>query len=234
MKFTFVTLFENLVRPYFTGSMLGRALRNGLIDVEILNPRDNSLDKHKKVDDYMIGGGAGLLMTPQPICDTLDKILNTNQETHIIFLTPSAKRFTQKDAKRLAKLKNICFVCGRYEGIDERAVEIYANEVFCIGDFILTGGELASLCIADAISRNIVGVLGNEQSLDIESFEGNLLEAPSFTKPNNYNCLDAVSAFLKGDHVKIGALKNNMAFLKTRFFRPDLYRKFKSLTKEKI
>ncbi|MGP1484980.1 MAG: tRNA (guanosine(37)-N1)-methyltransferase TrmD [Campylobacter sp.] len=232
MKFIFVTLFENLVRPYFDDSILRRAIDKKLIQIDFFNPRDFSLDKHKKVDDYMVGGGAGLLMGIEPLDCAFSEILQRNKNIHVVFLTPSAKKFTQNDAKRLAKKECVCFVCGRYEGIDERVVEKYANEVFSIGDFILTGGELPALCMADAISRNVFGVLGNEQSLEIESFEGNLLEAPSFTKPNNYRGLKAVSAFLKGDHAKITALKNHMAFLKTRFFRPDLYRKFKSLTKE--
>ena len=181
----------------------------------------------------MVGGGAGLLMTCQPLDDTLNFLLKNEPRIHTIFLAPAGKKFTQNDARRLAKKEHICLVCGRYEGIDERIIEKYADEIFCIGDFVMTGGELGALCIADAISRNIDGVLGNNQSLEVESFEGHLLEAPSFTKPSDYKGSGVVSAFLKGDHAKIRALKNNMAFLKTRFFRPDLYRKFESPTKEK-
>jgi tRNA (guanine-N(1)-)-methyltransferase len=234
MKFTFVTLFENLVKPYFNDSILSRAVKNNLLSIDFLNPRDFSKDKHRKVDDYMVGGGAGLLMACQPLEDALKFLLDKEAGMHIIFLAPSAKKFTQNDAKRLAKKNSICFVCGRYEGIDERVIERYADEVFCIGDFVLTGGELPALCMADAVSRNIYGVLGNEKSLEIESFEGGLLEAPSFTKSSERFNSDIVSAFLKGDHGKIRVLKNNMACLKTRFFRPDLYRKFKSPLKEKI
>ena len=233
MKFTFVTLFKSLVKPYFEDSILGRAVKEKLVCVDFLNPRDFSADKHKKVDDYMVGGGAGLLMACQPLDDTFKFLLKNKPKTHIVFLAPAGKKFNQNDAKRLAKKEHICLVCGRYEGIDERIIEKYADEIFCIGDFIMTGGELAALCVADAISRNIKGVLGNNQSLEIESFEGDLLEAPSFTKPNDYKGLGVVSAFLKGDHAKIEALKNNMAFLKTRFFRPDLHRKFEPPTKEK-
>lgn len=234
MKFSFVTLFENLVRPYFGDSILGRAVGEKIIEIDFINPRDFSADKHKKVDEYMVGGGAGLLMTVQPLDDAMKFIKNKDSSVYTIFLTPAAKKFTQNDAKRLAKKEHICFVCGRYEGIDERIIEKYANEVFCIGDFVLTGGELPALCLADAISRNIDGVLGNNQSLDEESFECGLLEAPSFAKPNIYYGSSAVSGFLKGDHGKIRALKNNMARIKTRFFRPDLYQKFKPLTKERL
>nr|MBP3724440.1 tRNA (guanosine(37)-N1)-methyltransferase TrmD [Campylobacter sp.] len=222
MNFNFVSIFPNLIKHYFDDSILKRAIQANLISVNFVDPRDFSDDKHKKVDDYMIGGGAGLLMKSQPILDALKSFENGR----VIFLSPVGKKFTQNDAKRLAKYDNITFICGRYEGIDERIIEIAVNEVFSIGDFVITGGELASLCVCDAISRNIDGVLGNSQSLEIESFENNLLEAPSFTKPNVYENLSVISAFLKGDHAKIRTLKNQMALCKTRFFRPDLYQKF--------
>jgi len=234
MNFIFISLFENLIAPYFEDSILKRAVDKKIISTHFFNPRNFTANRYKKVDDYMVGGGAGLLMTCQPLNDTLDFLLKNEPRIHTIFLAPAGKKFTQNDARRLAKKEHICLVCGRYEGIDERILEKYADEIFCIGDFVMTGGELGALCITDAISRNIDGVLGNNQSLEVESFEGNLLEAPSFTKPSDYKGSGVVSAFLKGDHAKIRALKNNMAFLKTRFFRPDLYRKFESPTKEKI
>ncbi|WP_086269545.1 tRNA (guanosine(37)-N1)-methyltransferase TrmD [Campylobacter devanensis] len=224
MKFNFITLFPNLVTPYFSDSILGRAQTSGLIEINCINPRDFTQNKHKKVDEYMVGGGAGLLMSAQPLCDAIDSI----GQTHVIYLTPVGKKFNQNDAKRLAKLENISFICGRYEGIDERVIESRVNEVFCIGDFILTGGELAAMSLCDAISRNIAGVLGNANSLDIESFEDGILEAPSFTKPNIFNGSPVPSAFLKGNHSIINALKNHMALCKTRFFRPDLYQTLKS------
>ena len=222
MKFNFITLFENLIKPYFDDSILKRALDKNLFEISFINPRDFSEDKHKKVDDYMIGGGAGLLMGIQPLSDTILNVKNKNPNTHIIYLTPVGKKFTQKDAKRLSKKDNITFICGRYEGIDERVIEKYVNEVFCIGDFIMTGGELGALCMCDAICRNINGVLGNANSLEVESFENSLLEAPSFTKPNIFKNLSVPSEFLKGNHGKISALKNQMARLKTNYFRPDL------------
>lgn len=222
MKFNFITLFKNLIKPYFDDSILKRALDKNLFEVDFINPRDFSKDKHKKVDDYMIGGGAGLLMGIQPLSDAILNIKNKNPNTHIIYLTPVGKKFTQKDAKRLSKKDNITFICGRYEGIDERVIEKYVNEVFCIGDFIMTGGELGALCMCDAICRNIDGVLGNANSLEVESFENSLLEAPSFTKPNIFENLSVPSEFLKGNHGKISALKNQMARLKTNYFRPDL------------
>ena len=229
MKFNFITLFPNLVSPYFSDSILGKATQKGIIEINYINPRNYTKQKHKKVDDYMISGGAGLLMSAQPLFDAIDEL----GDTHIIYLTPVGKKFNQNDAKRLANLSNITFICGRYEGIDERVIESKVNEVFSIGDFVLTGGELAAMSLCDAISRNIPGVLGNINSLDIESFESGILEAPSFTKPNIYKNSSVISAFLKGNHAKITALKNQMALCKTRYFRPDLYAKLAKIKEKK-
>ncbi|MDR3346179.1 MAG: tRNA (guanosine(37)-N1)-methyltransferase TrmD [Campylobacteraceae bacterium] len=225
MNFTFVTLFPQLIYPYFSDSILFRAKEAGLIKVECINPRDFSLDKHKKVDDYKAGGGAGLLMTPQPLFAALEEIKKADKEAYFVFPSPVGKSFSQNDAKRLSRKKSIVFVCGRYEGIDERVIEAYGDEIFSVGDFVLTGGELPSLCMCDAISRIIEGVLGNEDSLSEESFESELLEAPSFTKPNVYDDLAIPSDFLKGNHAIISSLKNRMARAKTCFHRPNLYKK---------
>ena len=231
MRFTFVTLFPNLIKGYFSESILKRAIEDEKISIDFVNPRDFTTDKHNRVDAPMIGGGAGMLMTPQPLMDTLKSIRETSHKSHVIFLSPVAKPFTQNDAKRLAKKEHIVFVSGRYEGIDERVIEAEADELFSIGDFILTGGELASMVVCDAISRNVDEVLGNSDSLSVESFEEALLEAPSFTKPKNYENNEVVSEFLKGNHSKITDLKRGLALCKTKYFRPDLYKK--GITHEK-
>ncbi|BAF70608.1 tRNA (guanosine(37)-N1)-methyltransferase TrmD [Nitratiruptor sp. SB155-2] len=219
MKITYLTLFPNLMRCYFEDSILKRALEKKLFEIEFIDYRAFSHNKHKKVDRYKIGGGAGMLLEPRPIADALEFI--KKKESWVVFTTPVAKRFTQKDAKRLAHKKHIVFVNGRYEGFDERLIEIYADEVFSIGDFILTGGELASLVMSDAIVRNIPGVLGNSASLEEESFEGDLLEAPSFTKPDVFKGKAVIKEFLKGNHSKISALKYQLARLRTKYYRPD-------------
>ncbi|CAD7286499.1 tRNA (guanosine(37)-N1)-methyltransferase TrmD [Campylobacter suis] len=224
MKFSFITLFPELISSYFNASILKKAVNNKKISANFINPRDFTTNKHLKVDEYMVGGGAGLLMMPQPLNDTLVNLKQNDSSVHIVFLTPVGKKFTQNDARRLSKKQHICFVCGRYEGIDERVIEKWADELFCIGDFILTGGELGALCLSDAIARNIDGVLGNSDSLDVESFELGMLEAPSFTKPDSFEGNFLVSDFLKGNHGKIQSLKNRMAHCKTMFFRPDLYK----------
>jgi len=225
MHFSFVTLFPNLIKGYFSESILKRAIEDEKIFIDFYNPRDFTRDKHNRVDAPMIGGGAGMLMTPQPLIDTLDKIKSDSPHAHIVFLSPVAKTFTQNDAKRLAKKEHLVFVSGRYEGIDERVIERHADELLSIGDFILTGGELASMVVCDAVSRNVEGVLGNSDSLSIESFEEALLEAPSFTKPKNYEGNEVISELLKGNHSKITDLKRGLALYKTKYFRPDLYKK---------
>jgi tRNA (guanine37-N1)-methyltransferase len=216
-----VTLFPNLVEPYFQDSILKRAIDANFINYEFYNPRDFTTNKHNKVDKQMVGGGAGMLMTCQPLFDCLDEIKRKNEDAYIIFPLAAAKPFRQNDAKRLAKKKNIVFVSGRYEGIDERVIEKYANEVFSVGEFILTGGELPSLVMSDAISRNVSGVLGNADSLEVESYENNLLEAPSFTKPENFQNLSVVKEFLKGNHSRISDLKFQMSICKTKYYRPN-------------
>jgi len=183
MRFSFVTLFPNLIKGYFCESILKRAIEDEKIVIDYHNPRLLTKDKHKRVDAPMIGGGAGMLMSPQPLIDTLKQLRETSSEVHVVVLSPVAKTFTQNDAKRLAKKKHIVFVSGRYEGIDERVIEDQADELFSIGDYILTGGELASMVLCDAIARNVPCVLGNSDSLAVESFEEALLEAPAFTKP---------------------------------------------------
>lgn len=158
----------------------------------------------------------------QALGDCLKHIQATTQ-THIIFLTPVAKLFNQKDAKRLANKRHITLVCGRYEGFDERLIEKYADEVFSIGDFILTGGEIPALALCDSISRNIDGVVGNQQSLQGESFEKGTLESPNFTKPYFYEGIPAISAYSKGNHATIEKIRSGMAILRTKFYRPQLY-----------
>ena len=223
MKFSFLTLFPELISGYFNDSILSRAIDKGLLEIAYINPRDKSTDKWKKVDDTAVGGGAGMVMTPQPLFDTLKQL--RKEDVHIIFATPVGKPFKQNDAKRLAKKKHIAFVSGRYEGIDERVIEEFADEVFSIGDYILTGGELPSLVMADAISRNVEGVLGNQDSLDEESFEGFLLEAPAFARPSNYEDRVAPSEYNKGNRARISALKILLSECKTKYFRPDQLKK---------
>ncbi|ANV97824.1 tRNA (guanosine(37)-N1)-methyltransferase TrmD [Helicobacter enhydrae] len=230
MTFTFVTLFPELIEGYFGQSILARAVKNALIDVQILCLRDFAQNAYGKVDEPQIGGGAG-----QVICaDVLDRALATlPKDAYIIFLTPCAPAFKQEDSVRFARdCRHIVFVCGRYEGFDERSLEVWADEVFCIGDFILTGGELPALCMCDSISRQIQGVLGNQESLCGESFENHLLEAPIFAKTikkmQKFEEISPPLEYSKGNHSRIKVLKNQLSISKTKFHRIDLYQKWKA------
>ena len=226
MNMTFVTLFPGLMKGYFSDSILKRAIGEGVLTIDFVDPRAFAANRHRKVDDTAAGGGAGMVMMPQPLDDALDAIRCRNPEAHIVFTTPVGKPFEQNDARRLAQKPHLVFVAGRYEGIDERIVERWADEVFSIGDYVLTGGELPSLVMCDAIARLLPGVLGNARSLEAESFESLLLEAPSFTRPKSFHNLKFPSELLKGNHSKINALKKRLALAKTKYFRPERYLKF--------
>jgi tRNA (guanine37-N1)-methyltransferase len=222
VRLTFVTLFCDLIAPYFERSILKRAIDRELLSIECVNPRDFTADKHQKTDDTATSGGAGMVMTPQPLFDCLIDIKRRSQDARVLFMTPCAKRFNSHDAKRLAGFEHIVLVCGRYEGFDERVIETFAHEVLSIGDFVLTGGELAALAVADSLLRFVPNVLGNRQSLDEESFEHALLEAPAFTKPAIFRGQSTPQTLLSGDHKAIARFKDRLAALKTAFFRPDM------------
>ncbi|MDR2153025.1 MAG: tRNA (guanosine(37)-N1)-methyltransferase TrmD [Helicobacteraceae bacterium] len=222
MRFTFVTIFENLIAPYFNEAILKKAIDKKLIAIDVVNPRDYSTDKWKKTDDTVTGGGAGMVMTPQPLFDCLSDLKRKSPKVKILFMTPCAKRFDAHDAKRLAAFERVAFVCGRYEGFDERAIEAFADEVFSIGDFVLTGGELPAIIMCDAISRFVSGTLGNENSAVTDSFENAALESPSFTKPTLFRGAKTPAELLSGNHKAIDEFRSRLSALKTRYFRPDL------------
>jgi len=220
MKIIFFSLFPNLIKPYFQDSVLKKALDKGLYEIEFVNFRDFAENRHKKVDTEPVGGGAGMIIDNIALRNALNFYKNRYNNNRTIFLTPVGKTFTQKDAVRLAKEEVLFLVSGRYEGFDERLIEDFADEVISVGDFILTGGELASLILADSILRNVKGVLGNSESLKEESFVTDFLEAPSFSKGGE------VPPILKsGNHKKITEWKKTLSELKTKYHRPDLYRK---------
>ena len=217
MKIVFVTLFPNLISPYFEDSILKRALDKKLFDIEFVNFREFSTDKHQKVDTSIVGGGAGMILDNSALRNALNYLKEKYINSKTVFLTPVGKRYNQKDAICFSKEEVLILVSGRYEGFDERLVEDFADEVISIGDFILTGGELGSLIIADSVLRNIKGVLGNSESLKEESFNENLLEAPSFSK--NGKVPDILKS---GNHPKIKKWREKTSLLKTKFHRPDL------------
>jgi tRNA (guanine37-N1)-methyltransferase len=220
MKIIFVTLFPNLIKPYFEDSILKRALSKNLFEIEFVNFREFAENKHLHVDTPPAGGGAGMVIDNTALRNALIFLKEKYPNSRTIFLTPVGKVYNQKDAVRFAKEEILILVSGRYEGFDERLIEDFADEVISIGDFILTGGELGCLIIADSVVRNITGVLGNIESLNEESFNNNLLEAPQFSK------IGKIPSVLKsGNHKKIKKWKEKLSVLKTKFHRIDLFEK---------
>lgn len=222
MRYSFITLFPALIESYFEDAILSRAIAQGLFCYECINPRDFTTNPYKKVDDTVTGGGAGMVMSPQPLFDAIGSVLSQSPRAQVCFMTPVGKPFGHNDSVRLAQCDHLVLVCGRYEGFDERVIETFARECFSVGDFVLTGGELPALIIADAVSRHIPGVLGNAESLTEESFALGQLEGPVFTKPAEYASLGTPSVLFSGHHKQIAAFRADLGKDKTAWFRPDL------------
>ena len=235
MRFHIMTLFPEMVLQGLNTSIIGRAAEKGLLSIEAVNIRDYTLDKHKKVDDYPYGGGAGMLMQAQPVYDTWKSIVDRiGYRPRTIYLTPQGTTFTQPMAKEFAKEEDLIFLCGHYEGIDERVLEEIVTDYVSIGDYVLTGGELPAMVLADAISRMVPGVLTNEESGSTESFEGNLLEYPQYSRPEEWNGHRVPEILLSGHHANIAKWRHEQALERTRTRRPDLYEKYEEKSMAKI
>ena len=234
MRFHIMTLFPEMVLQGLNTSIIGRAAEKGLLSIEAVNIRDYTLDKHKKVDDYPYGGGAGMLMQAQPVYDTWESIVDRiGYRPRTIYLTPQGTTFTQPMAKEFAKEEDLIFLCGHYEGIDERVLEEIVTDYVSIGDYVLTGGELPAMVLADAISRMVPGVLTNEESGSTESFEGNLLEYPQYSRPEEWMGKRVPPVLLSGNHQKVEEWRREQAILRTKERRPDLFEKAQLTEKEK-
>lgn len=228
VKIDILTLFPEMFEV-FNHSIIGRAIKNNIIDINTFDIRDYTLDKHRKVDDYPYGGGAGMIMAAQPIVDSI-KSVKLNNNGKVIFLGPRGKTFNQEMAKELSKEKELIFLCGHYEGIDERAYK-YIDMEISLGDFVLTGGEMACIPVVDSICRMIPGVLSNSESCIDESFYSGLLEYPQYTRPENFRGEKVPQVLISGHHENIRKWKKAQSLNITRIKRPDLFKKFK-LTKE--
>ncbi len=223
MKFYILTLFPEMVMSGLNTSIIGRAMDNGLIDIEAINIRDYTIDKHKKVDDYPYGGGAGMVMQAQPVYDAYQSIVKkVRHNIPCVYLTPQGRTFNQSIAKEFAILDEVVLLCGHYEGIDERVLEEIVTDYISIGDFVLTGGELPAMMMVDAISRLVPGVLHNDDSTVQESFSNNLLEYPQYTRPEEWNGKKVPSILLSGNHAKVEKWRYDMSVERTRKYRPDL------------
>ena len=222
-----MTLFPEIFHSYMSESIMKRAIEKEIIEVHVYNIRDFSANKHKKVDDYPFGGGAGMLMTPQPIYDTYKHIVeNHNIKNHrVVYLTPKGKVYKQDIACDLSSNEDIILLCGHYEGIDQRIIDLIVTDEISIGDYVLTGGELPALIMIDSIARLIPGVLSQNESFEEESFKDDLLEYPHYTRPREFMGMKVPDVLLSGNHQRIEKWRLEESKKITKLRRPDLYKK---------
>ena len=220
MKFEIITLFPELIDVYAKNGIIGRAVENKLFQIEYVNLRDYSQDKHKKVDDYPYGGGPGMLIKPEPMFSALDAIKKHN--SYIVYLSPKGSLFNQKKARELSVKEHIVLIPGHYEGIDQRIIDKYVDEEISVGDYVLTSGELPALIIIDAVGRLLPGVLGSDESSKEESHSSDLLEYPQYTRPESYMGLEVPEILLSGHHKNIEEWRLFKAIEITLERRPDM------------
>ncbi len=229
MRFHILTLFPEMIRQGLDASIIGRAVERKLIELHTVNIRDYTTERHGKVDDYSYGGGAGMLMQAQPVFDAWSAVCggeNGKKALRTVYVTPQGEPFTQRKARELADEEELVILCGHYEGIDERALEETVTDYISIGDYVLTGGELAAMVIVDAVARLVPGVLGNETSADVESFHRDLLEYPQYSRPEIWRGRAVPDVLLTGNHEKISAWRLEQSRERTRERRPDLYARY--------
>ena len=224
MRFDVLTLFPELIQTHMDFSIMKRASESGIIEVNTINPRDYSHDKHKRVDDTPYGGGAGMVLAPQPYVEAYEDVQKFDN-TITLMMTPQGEPFTDKLSDELAKYEQIIILCGHYEGFDERIRKIIKPKEISIGDFVLTGGELPALCIIDSVSRKIEGTLGKIESAHDDSFADGLLEYPQYTKPREYRGLRVPDVLLSGNHKLIDEYRMQQKIERTQKRRPDLWKK---------
>ena len=225
MRFDVLTLFPEMIQEVCSHSILKRAVDSDVITVNTVNPRDYTLDKHKKVDDTPYGGGAGMVLMAQPYVDayeTVDKLENSVT----VMMTPQGQPFDNDMGRELAQYDQVIILCGHYEGFDERIREIIKPKEVSIGDFVLTGGELPALCLIDSVSRKLEGALGKIESMEYDSFEDGLLEYPHYTKPREYRGLEVPEVLLNGNHKLIEEFRTEKQIERTKIRRPDLYERW--------
>lgn len=222
MKIDILTLFPEMFDS-LNASIIGRARQNGSLDIKVIDIREFSLDKHKKCDDYPYGGGAGMVMTPQPLYDAIMSV--KTEASHVIYLSPKGKTFNQKKVIELARYEHLILVCGHYEGIDQRVIDLTVDEEISIGDYVLTGGELAAEVVIDAVARYIPSVLGNEQSTKDESFANDKLEYPQYTRPAEFKGLKVPEVLVSGNHGEVDKWRAKQSEEITKNVRPDLLKR---------
>lgn len=233
MNFHVLTLFPDMITQGLNTSITGRAIENGLVSIEAVNIRDYSTDKHLKVDDYPYGGGAGLVMRADPVCRAYDAVVSRlDKKPRVVYMTPVGYTFNQNMAREFAQEEELVILCGHYEGVDERALEAIVTDFVSIGDYVLTGGELAAMVVIDAVSRLVPGVLHNDESAVTESFENGLLEYPQYTRPEVYNGMTVPEVLLSGHHGNVDKWRLEQSLNRTKKYRPDLYEAYMERTKK--
>lgn len=234
MNFHILTLFPEMVMDGLNTSIIGRAQSKGLLSIEAINIRDFAENKHNRVDDYTYGGGAGMLMQAGPVYGAYQSVLEkANSKPRVIYLSPQGETFSQMKAEELAQEEELIFLCGHYEGIDERVLEEIVTDYVSIGDYVLTGGELPAMVMIDAISRLIPGVLHNDVSAEFESFQDNLLEYPQYTRPEEWHGKRVPEILLSGHHANVEKWRREQSIIRTAERRPDLLEKANLTEKEK-
>ncbi len=231
MRFHILTLFKDMVTDGLNTSILGRAIEKNLIELNVVDIRDYTLDKHKKVDDYPYGGGAGMLMQAQPVYDAYQAVLGeitakTDKKPRVVYVTPRGTTFSQEMAREFAQEEDLVILCGHYEGIDERVLEEIVTDYVSIGDYVLTGGELPAMVMVDCISRLVPGVLNNAASSVDESFSDGLLEYPQYSRPEVWNGKKVPDVLLSGHHANIEKWRHEQALEMTKKHRPDMYKEY--------
>ena len=234
MKIKVFTIFPEMLRPYLSESILGRAIEKGLLEVELIDIRAYSQNKHKNTDDYPFGGGAGMVMLAQPIVDAIEQNTPEGANPHRIYLSPRGRTLNQKIVEELAQQEELYLLCGHYEGVDQRALDLVIDEEVSIGDYVLTGGELGAMVIIDSVSRLIPGVLGSEESSVDESFSSGLLEYPQYTRPREFRGMEVPEVLLNGNHAHINRWRRNESLRLTKERRPDLLENFPLDKKDKL
>lgn len=221
MRIDYLTLFPEMFEGVLNHSILKRAQDKGMLAVNTVNFRDYAENKHNQVDDYPFGGGQGMVLKPEPIFNALESLQQTS-ETRVVLMCPQGEPFTQEKAQELSEAEHLVFICGHYEGYDERIREHLVTDEISIGDYVLTGGELPAMTMTDAIVRLIPGVLGNQQSHEDDSFQDGLLEFPQYTRPREYRGMNVPEVLLSGNHARIDAWRREQKLLRTYRNRPDL------------
>lgn len=222
MKIDILSVVPALLESPFSHSILKRAKEKGLFEINVINLRDYSTSKQKQVDDYQFGGGAGMVMMCQPLADAIDKLQANQKYDDIIYMTPDGPRFNQQTANRLSLKENLLIICGHYKGIDERIRQHYVTMEISIGDYVLSGGELAAAVVVDAVGRLIPGVLNNETSALFDSFQDNLLAPPVYTRPADFKGWKVPEVLLTGDPKKVDEWRTNQSLQRTKERRPEL------------